>query len=188
MAKEFRKKREDEGNELIKRFEDHLRKKKTEFFDLDAYEQIIDHYMLRGKHNKALQAVNQAISQYPFSTELITIKAQILSNLEEYDQALDILDQAHTLQPNDPEIYLTKGSIFSLKGEHAKAIDNFEQALVLAEDKDEVYYSIGLAHQSMSDFQLAIDSYKKAIEINISHDGALYELAYCLDITGQLES
>ena len=89
MAKEYRKR--EEGNELIKRFEDHLRKKKAEFFDLDAYEQIIDHYMFRSKHNKALQAVNQAISQYPFSIELITIKAQILSNLEEYSQALELL-------------------------------------------------------------------------------------------------
>ena len=105
MAKEYRSR--EEGNELIKRFEDHLRKKKTEFYDLVAYEQIIDHYMMRGKHNKALKAVNQAISQYPFSTELITVKAQILSNLEEFDQALELLDQAHALQPSDPEIYLT---------------------------------------------------------------------------------
>ena len=80
MAKEYRKR--EEGNELIKRFEDHLRKKKAEFFDLDAYEQIIDHYMFRSKHNKALQAVNQAISQYPFSIELITIKAQIFQTLK----------------------------------------------------------------------------------------------------------
>ena len=36
MAKEFRK-REDEGNDLIKRFEDHLRKKKTEFSKLLNY-------------------------------------------------------------------------------------------------------------------------------------------------------
>ena len=60
MSKEYRKR--EEGNELIKRFEDHLRKKKAEFFDLDAYEQIIEHYMFRGKHNKALQAVNLAIT------------------------------------------------------------------------------------------------------------------------------
>jgi tetratricopeptide (TPR) repeat protein len=138
MAREYRK-REEEGNELIRRFEDHLRKKKAEFFDLDAYEQIIDFYMFRGKYNKALQAVNQAISQYPFSTELITVKAQILSNLEEYTEALDLLDQAHALQPNDPEIFLTKGSILSLKGNHKEAIENFEQALNFADDKDEVY-------------------------------------------------
>ena len=126
MAKEYRKR--EEGNELIKRFEDHLRKKKAEFFDLDAYEQIIDHYMLRSKHNKALQAVNQAISQYPFSIELITVKAQILSNLEEYSQALELLHHAHSLQPNDPEIYLTKGSILSLQGNHLDAIENYEKA------------------------------------------------------------
>src|SRR5918995_6375011 len=112
MSREYRKREEE--NELIKRFEDHLRKKKIEFFDLDAYEEIIDYYMFRGKFNKALQAVNQAISQYPFSTELITVKAQILSSLEEYDQALTLLEQANALQPNDPEIYLTKGSILSL--------------------------------------------------------------------------
>lgn len=161
MSKEYRKR--EEGNELIKRFEDHLRKKRAEFFDLDAYEQIIEHYMFRGKHNKALQAVNQAISQYPFSIELITIKAQILSNLEEYDQALELLDQAHALQPNDPEIFLTKGSILSLQGKHSDAIQNYEQSLLLADDKDEVYYSIGLAYQSMEDYQNAIDAYKKSI-------------------------
>ena len=54
-----------------------------------------NYYMFRGKHNKALQAVNQAISQYPFSIELITIKAQIFSNLEEYDQALEVTGPGH---------------------------------------------------------------------------------------------
>src|SRR6187431_3367576 len=110
MSKEYRK-REEEGNELIRRFEDHLRKKKSEFFDLDAYEEIIDFYMTRGKHTKALQAVNQAINQYPFSTELVVVKAQVLTNLEDYAQALELLEQAHSMQPNDPEIFLTKGSI-----------------------------------------------------------------------------
>src|SRR3954469_24894341 len=128
MAREYRKREEE--NELIKRFEDNLRKKKAGFFDLDAYEQIIDFYMFRGKLNKALHAVNQAISQYPYSIELITIKAQVLSSLEEYDQALELLDQAHAMQPNDPEIFLTIGSILSLRGKHREAIDNYERALV----------------------------------------------------------
>jgi len=171
MAREYRKREEE--NELIKRFEDHLRKKKPEFFDLDAYEQIIDYYATKGKHNKALHAVNQAISQHPYSIELITIKAQVLSSLEEYDQALDLLDQAQAMQPNDPEIFLTTGSILSLQGKHHQAIENYERALLLAEEKDEVYYNIGLAYQNMEDYVSAIDAYKKAIEENINHDGAL---------------
>src|SRR5690606_38756149 len=143
MSREYRKREEE--NELIKRFEDHLRKRKSEFFDLDAFEEIIDFYMLRGKHTKALQAVNQAIQQYPFSIELITVKAQVLSNLEEFDEALELLDQAHSFQPNDPDIFLTKGSIYSLQGNFDQAIESYEQALPFADDKDEVHYNIGLA-------------------------------------------
>jgi hypothetical protein len=92
MAKEYRKR--EEGNELIKRFEDHLRKKKAEFFDLDAYEQIIDHYMLRSKHNKALQAVNQAISQYPFSIELITSRRRFFQTWKNTVRRLSCLTSA----------------------------------------------------------------------------------------------
>ena len=66
MPREYRKREEE--NELIRRFEDHLRRKKPGLFDLESYEQIIDYYLFRSKYNKALQAVNHAISQYPFST------------------------------------------------------------------------------------------------------------------------
>ena len=80
MAKEFRKREEEE--ELIRSFEENLKKKSSGFFDLEAYETIIYYYLDRGKHKKALVAVNMAMEQYPFSTELISVKAQILSNLQ----------------------------------------------------------------------------------------------------------
>src|SRR5690606_10275945 len=111
MPREYRKREEE--NELIRRFEDLLRRKKPGLFDLESYEQIIDYYLFRSKYNKALQAVNQAISQYPFSTELLTVKAQILSNLEEYDQALALLEQDGALQPNAPEVFINTGSNMS---------------------------------------------------------------------------
>jgi len=56
------------------------------------------------------------MDQYPFSTELISVKAQILSNLEEYDEALELLEKAKDLHPTDVEIYLSIGSILSLQG------------------------------------------------------------------------
>jgi tetratricopeptide (TPR) repeat protein len=75
-----------------------------------------------------------------------------------------------------------------LQGNHLEAIENYEKALLAADDKDEVYYSIGLAYQSMDDYQQAIEAYKKSIEININHEGSLYELAFCLDVTGNLKA
>jgi tetratricopeptide (TPR) repeat protein len=86
MAHEFRKREEEE--ELIRRFEENLKRNSADFFDIDAYETIIDYYLDNNKFKKALSAVNQAIETYPYSTELMTVKAQILSNLELYEEAL----------------------------------------------------------------------------------------------------
>ena len=187
MAHEFRKREEEE--ELIRRFEDNLRKNSSNFFDIDAYELIIDYYLDHSKFKKALTAVDQAIELYPFSTDLIAVKAQVLSNLERYDEALELLEKAKNLNPSNIEIYLSTGSIYSLQGKHEQAILVYEEALEFNdEQQEEIFYNIGLAHQSMEHYDDAINAYKKSIELNISHEGALYELAFCLDVVGQLEN
>ncbi|MEQ9591256.1 MAG: hypothetical protein RLN86_01595, partial [Cyclobacteriaceae bacterium] len=102
MAHDFRKREEEE--ELIKRFEESLKKNTNEFFEINSYETIIDYYIEKSKHKKALSAVDQAMALYPFSTDLLAVKAQILSNLEAYDEALELLEKAKSLHPTDIDI------------------------------------------------------------------------------------
>lgn len=186
MAQEFRKRQEEE--ELIRRYEENLKHNKSDFFDIDSYETIISYYLEKSKFKRALAAVDQAKEQYPFSTELLTLKAQILTNLQRYEEALELLEQSKNLHPLDLEIHLSIGSILSLQGKYEEAISLYEEALVFAEEEqDEIYYNIGLAFQSMEKYDQAIEVYKKSIEENISHEGSLYELAFCLDVVGQLE-
>ena len=72
----------------------------------------------------------------------------------------------------------------------------FDQAIALYTDAlesneeilDEIHYNLGLAYQGMENFPVAIEHYKKAINHNISHEGALYELAFCMDLIGELEN
>ena len=170
MPENFKKRKEE--NELIRRFEDLVKNKANHFFELDSFEQIIDYYVENGKYNKALIAVNIAYDQYPFSTELLINKAQILSNLEKYNEALELLEHAESLQPNDSEIYFLKGSILSLLGQYHDSIECYDKALLFTEDKDEAYYSLGLAYQSLEDYGKAIEAYKNAIEENIYHEGS----------------
>jgi tetratricopeptide (TPR) repeat protein len=187
MSHEFRKREEVE--ELIKRYEANLKENSPGYFDIDAYEIIIDHYMEKLKFKKALTAVNYAIDQFPFSTDLISIKAQVLSNLQQYDEALELLECTRSLHPTDPEVYLSIGSILSLQGKHQEAIQVYEHILSFnEEDRDDVYYNIGLAYQSLEEYDNAIEYYKKSIDENITHEGSLYELAFCLDVVGQLEN
>src|SRR5699024_974933 len=96
-------KRREEKKDLIRQFEDQLKSKAFGFYDIEVYEEIIDYYLDNGNFKKALKACNIAIDQYPYSTELILEKAQVLSNLEEYEQALELLHKASQLQPGDAE-------------------------------------------------------------------------------------
>ncbi|MFM9075512.1 MAG: hypothetical protein ACKORJ_08120, partial [Bacteroidota bacterium] len=68
MSKQFRKRADED--ELVKRYEAMLRNKERTFFDLDEFETIIDHYIEANKNKRALTAVELAVEQYPFSSEL----------------------------------------------------------------------------------------------------------------------
>ena len=125
MAQEFRKREEEE--ELVRQFEEILKRKTAAFFDLEAYETIIYYYMDRAKHKKALQAVQMAMTQYPYSNELVAVKAQVLSNLQQYDEALQLLEEAINLHPGDLDIILSMGSIHSLQGNPDKALELYRK-------------------------------------------------------------
>src|SRR5690554_894330 len=113
MARDYKR---EEEKELIKRFDDYLNNKKFTFFELEDFIFIIDHYLQAGKLNKALKTCNLGIDQYPFSVDLLLDKAQILVNIEEYEEALQYLEKADNLQPNDIEILLLKANVLSISG------------------------------------------------------------------------
>ena len=102
-------KRKDELNSIVKTFEKQLKNHELEFYQIEQLEEIIGHYTELGKNKMALTACDIAIDQYPYSTNLMIEKSQILLNLEKYDKSLEILERAMALQPNDPEILSMKG-------------------------------------------------------------------------------
>ncbi len=180
-------KRQDELNAMIKAFEKQLKSQAFEFYPIEQFEEIIQHYIDLGKNKMALRASDIAIEQYPYSIGLMVEKAQILSNMERYNESHELLEKALALQPNDPEVFSAKGNIFLVQGLYEKAIHCYEKALPMSEDQADLYYQIGLAYQNSFKYEKAIEQYKMAIELDINHENALYELAYCLDITDQLE-
>ena len=135
MGEDFRRREE---LEVIKRFELAVKNKTYTFFDLEEFEEIISYYLQHQKYKKALKACDVALNQYPYSSELLISKAQVLSNLEEFDDALALLDTVSTLYPSDPEAIFLKATILSLCGRFEEAIQEYERALPMMEEKDEV--------------------------------------------------
>ena len=70
-------KRQEELNTLIKTFEKQLKSKSLEFYLIEQFEEIIQHYQDFGKNKMALKACEAAIRQYPYSTSLMVEKAQV---------------------------------------------------------------------------------------------------------------
>ena len=135
-------KRKDELKALIKRFEEQTQNNSFGFYSTEEFETIIHHFEEQGKYKKALRACSAGIEQYPFSTELLYEKAQILSNLEQYDESVEILARLNTLQPNDPEILLLNASVLALKGDFEAAIEMYLYAEPFVHEKDDLYYPL----------------------------------------------
>ncbi len=80
--------------ETLRRFERMLKTDIKEFFDLDTYEQVAEHYLDQGDWEKAIKACDLGLENYPYSLELILSKAQLLANRNQFEHALELLEKA----------------------------------------------------------------------------------------------
>jgi tetratricopeptide (TPR) repeat protein len=186
---EFDEKKPDR-KESVQRFERMLKSDEQPFFDLDTYELIVEHYIEIANWKLALKACKMGLDSYPYSLELMLDKAHILAHNQRFVEAIDLVERAALFNPNDIDVMYVEGSIYNLMGESSKAIKVYEKMLYYADkdDQDEIYFQIGQSYQNAADYPESIRYYKKAIELNINNENALYELAFCLDITNELES
>lgn len=185
MAEDFKR---DKHSELIRKYEAHLSNQESHYFDSEAFEDIINYYLNKGKLKEALQACRISTESYPFSIELLLLKAQIFSDLNKNGEALEVLEDIIKLQPNDPDVLCLRGNIKLDSELYDEAILDFEHALLFTSEPDEINYNIGIAYQTKGDYRSAIDYYKKTISSNIHHENALYELAFCLEALGELDT
>jgi hypothetical protein len=70
--------------ESVQRFERMLKNHEHPFFDLETYEQIVEHYIENGKWNRALQACELGLENYPYSVDLLLDKAHLLGQKQRF--------------------------------------------------------------------------------------------------------
>ncbi|RFP67057.1 tetratricopeptide repeat protein [Hymenobacter lapidiphilus] len=178
----------DEVLATVRRFEDMVDRNEPVFFDLADFENIIDHYTSNTQYDRALQACEAAITQYPFSTELLIDRSQVLAMKGEYAAASTQIEDVAHLDPTNPDVAVTRGIIATQKGDFAEAVAFFLQALETTEDRDDIFFNLGLAYQSWQKYKSAAKYYKQSLRLSPDNDVAVQELLYCLEVSGRLES
>jgi tetratricopeptide (TPR) repeat protein len=172
----------------LDKYEDMIKRSRKFFFDHDVFVQLIEHYDERNDMNKALEACDYAIEQYPFSAELLLKKAQLLTDLEKYQAALKILDKAAGLAPGDTNVVLMKSDILMLQNNFQQAVEILQDGLNnVSEEKDVFYLEIADVYFEWNHMDDAFFNVKKALELNPDNEYALNRIWYLVEVTDRFE-
>jgi tetratricopeptide (TPR) repeat protein len=172
---------------LVQRYEEMLREGAISFLEVDSFLMLSDYYEEKNSFDLALDALDHAIEQHPYSATLYIRKGQMLSEQELYSQAFKALEIAMIYEPSDLDIYLTKADIYMRMLEQDKAL----HALQIAKDyasKDELadlYILESTIYETKKDYHNSIKYLKRALQKEPSNDIALSRLWIVFDLTNE---
>lgn len=177
----------DERWEVISRYESLLSEHKVGFFDSYQYEDIILYYFENAKYAKAKQAIETALSQFPFVAALRLLQAEMLIYEDNLQQAGDILDEVIHEEPYNAEIYVQRAHLYSKKNNHTKAIELLQYALSFSEDPSDIDSLIAMEYMYMEEYALAKKYFKRCLVRDSEDYFSLQQLLHCFDFLGENE-
>ena len=177
----------DERGEVISRYETLLSEHKVGFFDSYQYEDIILYYFENAKYAKAKQAIDTALSQFPFVAALRLLQAEMLIYEDNLQQAGDILDEILHQGPYNAEIYVQRAHLYSKKNNHTKAIELLQYALSFSDDPSDIDSQIAMEYMYMESYALAKKYFKRCLTRDPEDYFSLQQLLHCFDFLGENE-
>src|SRR5438128_1402654 len=80
-------------DELIERYENVKKGESTSILEEEEFETVIEYYFQNSNEEQALLACDIGRTYYPFSSSILLLKAEVLTQAKKYGQALKILDE-----------------------------------------------------------------------------------------------
>lgn len=175
--------------ELLSQYESLKAGRTPSFIEEEAFEKIINYFEEKEQFNKALEAAEMAITQFPYSATLLLRKADILLAKRQYRQALDVLEQAALFDNNDINLYILKTDAYLALDEQEKAVAVLEEALATfeGEEKRDLLFELADVYDDYEDFDKVFDCLKMILEMYPNNEEALYKICFWTDFTGRNE-
>ena len=174
---------------ILRRYENMRRHNRSEYFEEDEFELIIDYYMQNENEEEALQAVNLGCRLYPFSPEIKLKHAQILLQQGNTEPALQLLQMVESSALSNPELFFLKGIAATQTGDMESALYYFEKCEHISYGEDRVLYWMNIAAGliGMEAYAQALPFIEKAL-LEASDDLELInDAAFCYERLGMLK-
>ncbi|PLX21440.1 MAG: hypothetical protein C0599_07840 [Salinivirgaceae bacterium] len=172
---------DDEFGKILQKFDDMLSSKKSSYFDVEVFSEIIGYLIETNQKDKAKQALKIGLLQHPNSDELMLKSAQFNILTQNFPKANRILKQLLSQDGENPEIYYLFGQLHLASNKLSKAVKYFDSALTLADfdDKATLLYLITDDLMDKGEYHHAINYLHEILEIDKFDFEALIDLGTC---------
>ncbi|MBT8394745.1 MAG: tetratricopeptide repeat protein [Bacteroidia bacterium] len=182
---EFSQNDDNINNVPLSKFESMLKTNSVLFFDSDEFENIIHHYLEKGKISLAKKAIKLGLEQHPSSANLKLFRIEINIFENNFELADELLNELYHLEPLNEDIYIQKANILSKQDKHEDAITVLKNALEISEDKSDLFSLIGMEYLFLDQFENAKLNFMQCLENDDNDYSALYNVIYCFDFLDQ---
>ena len=184
----YRQNRE-EMKELLLQYNNFKNGRKFSFIEEDSFERIIDYFDENDDLVAAVEAVNYAVEQFPYSSVLHIKKADLLIATHRYREALSLLDKAELLDSNDINLYILKTDAHLALDNQEKAAALLEKAIHVfqGEEKAELLFELADVYDDYEEFDKVFNCLKLILEQDPTNEEALYKICFWTDYTGRNE-
>jgi tetratricopeptide (TPR) repeat protein len=159
------------------------------FIDEESFERIIEYFDEKEDLPQALEAVELAIGQYPYSSGLLIKQADLLIAMRRYSEALSILEKAELFDSSDINLYILKTDAFLALDQQDKAVITLRYALQHFEGQDriELLFELSDVYDDYEEFDKIFDCLRLILEQDPTNEEALYKICFWTDFTGRNE-
>jgi len=179
----------DELNELLQQYENLRNGRNHTFLDEEAFERVIDHFDDKEDLTHALEAAETGLEYFPFSSQLLIKKADLLIATRHYKYALEILEKASLFDSKDINIYILKTDAYLALDEPEKAVELLEEALhsFEGEEKIDLLFELADVYDDYEEFDKVFDCLLLILKQEPTNEEALYKICFWTDFTGRNE-
>ncbi|MCK5782411.1 MAG: tetratricopeptide repeat protein [Flavobacteriales bacterium] len=173
---------DDERQGLAEKFEFSIKGGDLQYFDTHEFVEIIDFFMDQNEILKAEKAIKSALIQHPNSIDILIRRADLLFEVDNFQEAEDEIDLVLELDEYNSEANELKGDLLLHKGVSVDGILFLQKALYNSEEKLELYNKIGVELIQLGETKKALQFFYKVLDEDILDESALFNITYCFDI------
>jgi tetratricopeptide (TPR) repeat protein len=179
----------DSMDDLLRQYEQVKRGEATGMMDEEAFERVIEYFFQNSNEEQAMLACDIARTYYPFSSTVLLLRAEILTQAQKYGQALKILDELDQYDQHNLDAVLLRSDILlgQLKYDQAAQLLESESEHFESKDKVEVLLELADVYDECEEFEAVFDTLKRVIMIDRRNEEALQKICFWAEFNERLE-